>query len=242
MKLKYPTNFIGITKGFRPKKYPTHSAIDLGWNSKFGGAHVPVYACADGEVTSIRDGRGNTMVPGDSGNYVTVAYGTGEYETRVCHLEKGSIKVQKGDKVTTSTVLGRMGNSGYCGTKRGCHVHYIVWYKGSRVNPIHHTYVYPDQVVAASTSKEYSLLYCDNPAPEPEPSHTMYVRVTAKSGVWARKGIGFSYGKYVAIPYGAEFPLIKKDAGKKNGYTWDKVLYNGEELYMPDKWNAYFTR
>ena len=29
MKLKYPTQFIGITKGFRPKKYPTHSGLDL---------------------------------------------------------------------------------------------------------------------------------------------------------------------------------------------------------------------
>ena len=165
MKLKYPTEFIGITKGYKA----SHQAIDLGWNSKYGGEHVPVYACGEGEVTSIRDGKNNTMVPGDSGNYVTVAYG--QYETRVCHLEKGSIRVRKGDAVTATTVLGRMGNSGYCGTKRGCHVHFIVWYKGSRVDPTRHTYVYPDQVVAASTKKEYpDLLYAD--APEPTPTTT----------------------------------------------------------------------
>ena len=238
MKLKYPTQFIGITKGFRPKKYPTHSAIDLGWNGQYGGPHVPVYACADGEVTSTVDGKSNTLVPGQSGNYVTVRY-PGGYETRVCHLEKGSVRVKKGDAVTTTTVLGHMGNSGYCGTSRGCHVHYIVWKDGSRVNPVKHTYVYPDQTVAKSTQSEYSLLYCDDPEPVPT---SEWVRVTAKHGVWARKGPGFAYSKVVALAYGTECELVEKKVKKANGYWWDSVIYEGETLYMPNKWNEYFTK
>ena len=56
MKLKYPTNYIVITKGYKV----SHLAIDLGWNSKYGGKNVPVYACGNGVVSSIRDGRDNT--------------------------------------------------------------------------------------------------------------------------------------------------------------------------------------
>lgn len=242
IRLKYPTHYVGITKGFRPIKYPTHSAIDLGWNAKFGGPHVPVYACGDGEVTSVRDGRNNTMVPGDSGNYVTVRY-PGGYETRVCHLEKGSIRVVKGDTVTADTVLGKMGNSGYCGTSRGCHVHYIVWKDGKRVNPTKHTYVYPDETVAKSTQSEYPGLLYYEPGPTPEPTvQTTCVRVMAKHGVWARKGPGFGYQKVTALAYGAEAVLVEKDCKKANGYKWDKIEYEGVVLYMPNKWNAYFTR
>lgn len=239
IRLKYPTHYIGITKGYKPKKYPTHSAIDLGWNSKHGGPHVPVYACGDGEVTSIRDGKDNTMVPGKSGNYVTVRY-EGGYETRVCHLEKGTIRVAKGDTVTADTVLAHMGNSGYCGTSRGCHVHFIVWKDGARVNPIRHTYVYPDETVAESTKKEYpDLLYCEE---EPSKEEVPYVRITAKHGVWARKGPGFAYAKEIALAYGSECKLLDKDCKKANGYKWDKIEYEGETLYVPNKWNEYLTK
>lgn len=227
MKLKYPTHFIGITKGYKA----THLAIDLGWNSRYGGKNVPVYACGDGTVTSIRDGRNNTMTPGDSGNYVTVKYNDG-YETRVCHLQKGTINVIKGSKVTVNTVLGNMGNSGYCGKSRGNHVHFIVWKNGTRVNPTKHVYVYPDETVAKSTQKEYpNLLYYNN---EPEPK-TEYIEITAKSGIWCRKGIGFKYPKYKAIPCGTKCKLLEKNAGKANGYKWWKIVYQKEEVYVPYK-------
>lgn len=233
MKLKYPTHFIGITKGYKP----THLAIDLGWNNKYGGKNAPVYACECGKVTSIRDGRNNSMKPGDSGNYVTVKYADG-YETRVCHLEKNSIRVKKGDVVTEDTILGLMGNSGYCGKDKGYHVHFIVWHNGVRVNPTKHVYVYPDEVVANSTKKEYpNLLYYDN---EPEPTPTKkYIEITAKSGVWCRKGIGFKYSKYKVIPYKTKCELVKKNAGKANGYTWDEIVFEKENVYIPNKWNKY---
>ena len=224
MKLKYPTKFIGITKGYKA----THLAIDLGWNSKYGGKNAPVYACECGIVTGIRDGKNNSMTPGDSGNYVTVQYGDG-YETRVCHLEKDSIKVKKGEIVFEDTILGNMGNSGYCGKDKGYHVHFIVWHNGTRVNPTKHVYVYPDQVVAASTQKEYpNLLYY-----EEEPKK--YIEITAKSGLWCRKGVGFKYPKYEIIPYGTKCELLEKNCGKSNGYEWWKIVYKNEEVYIPYK-------
>ena len=236
MKLRYPTNFIGITKGYKA----SHLAIDLGWNNKYGGKNMPVYACGDGTVTSIRDGRNNTMVPGDSGNYVTVKYDDG-YETRVCHLQKGSLNVIKGSRVTSNTILANMGNSGYCGKSRGNHVHFIVWKNGKRVNPTKYVYVYPDQVVAKSTQKEYpNLLYYED-TPDPAPKEE-YIRITAKNGVWCRKGIGYSYPKYKAIPYETECKLLEKNAGKSNGYDWDKIIYEKETVYLPNAWNEYFTK
>ena len=101
VKLKYPTKFVGITQGYKT----THLAIDCGWNSSYGGKNCSIYASGDGVVTSTRDGRNNTMNKGDSGNYVTIKYSDG-YETRACHLLKGSLKVKKGDKVIVNKYSG----------------------------------------------------------------------------------------------------------------------------------------
>ena len=151
VKLKYPTKFVGITQGYKT----THLAVDLAWNSSYGGKNCSIYASGDGVVTSTRDGRNNTMNKGDSGNYVTIKYSDG-YETRACHLLKGSLKVKKGDKVNANTVIAQMGNSGYCMKNRANHCHFIVWKNGARVNPIKHLYVYEDNVVAKSNT--YNLL------------------------------------------------------------------------------------
>ena len=142
VKLKYPTKFVGITQDFTT----THLANDLGWNNNYGGKNCDLYACGNGTVTSIRDGRNNTMVNGDSGNYVTIKYADG-YKTRTCHMLKGSITVKPGDKVTSSTIIGKMGNSGYCRKDRAYHTHFIVWKNGVRVNPRKNVYVYDDNVL-----------------------------------------------------------------------------------------------
>lgn len=230
IKLKYPLKFVGITQDYKT----THLANDLGWNNGYGGKNCDLYACGDGVVTSIRDGRNNSMTYGDSGNYVTIKYSDG-YETRTCHMLKGSIKVKKGDKVTSSTIIGKMGNSGYCMKNKANHVHFIVWKNGVRVNPRKHVYVYDDNVVAKSN--EYTLLYYHG---EEEPKEDKkYIQITAKSGVWCRKGIGFNYSKYKVIPYNTKCELIEKNTGTSNGYKWDKIIYNGVTLYLPNNWNKY---
>ena len=228
IKLKYPLKFVGITQDY--KSY--HRANDLGWNNKYGGRTVEIYACGDGNVTEVVDGKNNSMNNGDSGNFVTIEYADG-YKTRTCHMLKNSIKVKVGDKVNASTVIGRMGNSGYCGRNKAYHLHFIVWKNNVRVNPRKHVYIYKDNVVAKSN--QYQLLYYN----EEEPIRKNYVIITAKRGVWCRKGVGFKYPKYKAIPYGTKCELIGKNIGYASGYKWDKIIYNGEEVYLPNNWNRY---
>lgn len=71
----------------------------------------------------------------------------------------------------------------------------------------------------------------------PKPDTKKFIQINAKSGVWARKGIGFNYAKYKVIPYLTICELLKKNAGKANGYKWDKIIYNNEILYLPNNWN-----
>ncbi len=234
IKLKYPLKFVGITQDFSSN----HRANDLGWNNAYGGKNANIYACGDGVVTSICDGRNNSMVDGDSGNYVTIEYADG-YKTRTCHMLKGSITVKKGDKVTRDTIIGKMGNSGYCGRNKAYHVHFIVWKNSVRVNPREHVYIYEDNVVAKTN--KYDLLYYNG---EEEKSsapvdNRKYIQINAKSGVWCRKGIGFKYSKYKAIPWGTKCELVEKNVGTANGYKWDKIIYNGVTVYLPNSWNKY---
>lgn len=231
-KLTFPTRFVGITNGYKL----THTAIDLAWNSKHGGKNADIYASGDGVVTSVRDGRNNTMVYGDSGNYVTIKYGY-DYEFRVCHLLKGSITVKKGDAVTRETVIGKIGNSGYCGKSRGNHVHFIVWYRGKRVDPLKHVYVNRDNVIAKSNS--FKLLYDTDESDNADRDDKVYVMINARSGVWCRKGAGFKFKKYKAIPYGTKCELLVKNVSKISGYYWDKIIYNGKEVFVPNNWNKY---
>ncbi len=75
---------------------------------------------------------------------------------------------------------------------------------------------------------------------KPEPVEIKkYIVINAKSGVWCRKGIGFKYAKYKAIPCGTKCELLEKNAGSANGYKWDKIIYNGVTVYLPNNWNKY---
>lgn len=75
---------------------------------------------------------------------------------------------------------------------------------------------------------------------KPEPVETKkYIQINARSGVWCRKGIGFKYSKYKAIPCGIKCELISKNVGTANGYKWDKIIYNGVTVYLPNNWNKY---
>ena len=132
-----------------------------------------------------------------------------------------------------------MGNSGYCGKNKAYHVHFIVWKNGVRVNPRKHVYVYDDNVVAKTN--KYDLLYYTGEEEKPitPVDNKKYIIINAKSGVWCRKGIGFKYSKYKAIPCGTKCELVEKNVGTANGYKWDKIIYNGVTVYLPNSWNKY---
>lgn len=67
-----------------------------------------------------------------------------------------------------------------------------------------------------------------------------FIQINTKEGVWCRtSGYGFKYPKYKVIPYQTKCDLIAKNIGYANGYNWDKVRYEGKEVYLPNKWNKY---
>lgn len=67
-----------------------------------------------------------------------------------------------------------------------------------------------------------------------------YIQINTKSGVWCRiNGYGFNYPKYKVIPNKTKCELLQKDIGTANGYKWDKIIYNGKEVYVPNTWNKY---
>ena len=67
-----------------------------------------------------------------------------------------------------------------------------------------------------------------------------YILVNARLGVWCRTGgYGFSAPKYKVIPNQTKCELISKNVGYANGYNWDKVIYEGKTVYLPNAWNKY---
>jgi len=85
-----------------------------------------VYAARPGEVVATR--RDVSVGGADESfreevNYVVVRHQDGTY-AEYLHLERGGVEVSVGDAVTTDTVLGRSGNTGY---SRGPHLHFAVF-------------------------------------------------------------------------------------------------------------------
>ena len=71
-------------------------------------------------------------------------------------------------------------------------------------------------------------------------SNSNYIVVNTTQGVWSRlNGYGFNFPKYKVIPYQTKCDLIARNVGYANGYNWDKIKYDGKELFVPNKWNKY---
>jgi hypothetical protein len=96
------------------------SKNDGATNSDFYGYGQNELAVADAVVADTKDGipenkPGSLAVPIDlgtiAGNYVVLNLGNGVY-AGYAHLQPGSLRVQKGDRVHRGEVLGLLGNSG----------------------------------------------------------------------------------------------------------------------------------
>lgn len=95
-----------------------HTGIDFP-QSGVSVQNPDLYSCSDdGEVTYVyKDSTGTTP---SLGNQVQIYdKRTGLY-FRYCHMLYGSISLKVGDKVTTSTIVGKMGNTG---NSTGTHLH-----------------------------------------------------------------------------------------------------------------------
>ncbi len=118
-----------IVSGFGYRIHPIyktkrmHTGIDIAM--KRG---TPVYATADGIIAEPKSGL--------SGYGITVLinhqYG---YETLYAHLSKRTVKA--GQKVKRGDLIGYVGSTG---VSAGSHLHYEVWKKGEKVNPVHYFY------------------------------------------------------------------------------------------------------
>lgn len=101
---------------------------------------VPVVAVADGEVIGTRDGEydGAWLAAGrdavedrDCGNGVSIRHDDG-HVTQVCHLRRGSVLVETGERVTQGQ---RIASVGMSGRAEFPHVHLSVTKDDARIDP-----------------------------------------------------------------------------------------------------------
>jgi hypothetical protein len=121
---------LGLTENYAPQVSGEDS------NEAYAGWGREILAPGDGVVTYARndvpentvldtdpDPKVYTMPDGavvDTGNSLVIDHGNGEFSL-VAHMQKGSVRVQAGDRVTRGQVIGLLGNSG---NSSGPHVHY----------------------------------------------------------------------------------------------------------------------
>jgi murein DD-endopeptidase MepM/ murein hydrolase activator NlpD len=116
-----------ITSAFSPSRYHPikhmnlrHVGLDIG--APFG---TSVHVAADGEVFA-------TVDHPTYGLAVDVRHGESKYMTRYAHLSR--IAVRPGTRVRRGDVIGLVGSTGL---STGPHLHYEVFFRGLRKDPIH---------------------------------------------------------------------------------------------------------
>ena len=83
----------------------------------------PIIAAADGVVT-------HAALKGDWGNLIIIRHADG-YETLYAHLK--GFNVKKGQKITTSAIIGYVGNTG---ASLGPHLHFEIRQDEKALNPM----------------------------------------------------------------------------------------------------------
>lgn len=119
-------NMYSVTSGFGKRYHPilkrlrTHTGVDI-----TAPKGTPVYATADGTVTSESPGGGYGLT-------IIINHGY-TYKTLYAHLSKKAVK--PGQKVKRGQVIGYVGSTGM---STGAHLHYEVIKNGQRVNPVYY--------------------------------------------------------------------------------------------------------
>lgn len=134
--LPYPPEQMSISSFYHDANYgisDTHGGADMTYTH---GGSGPIYSVDSGEVTDVMTtcSVGNSACGGGWGNYIKIKHtgvADGQYETQYAHLESGSIKVKIGDTVTAGQEIGTMGTTGF---STGIHLHFELWYNGSRID------------------------------------------------------------------------------------------------------------
>ena len=119
-------NMYQISSGFGRRYHPIlkvlrqHTGIDIA-----AAKGTPVYATADGVISSVNPGSGYGIA-------VVINHGY-SYQTLYGHLSRRIVK--PGDRVRRGQVIGYVGSTGL---SSGPHLHYEVIKNGARVNPVHY--------------------------------------------------------------------------------------------------------
>jgi len=124
--LRTPVDGARITSKFGFRRHPVlgynraHQGIDFG-----AGHGTPIVAAGDGVVLEARRWAGY-------GNWLRIRH-AGGWDTGYAHLSRYAKGVKPGTRVRQGQVVAYVGSTGM---STGPHLHYEVWQRGQRVNPI----------------------------------------------------------------------------------------------------------
>jgi murein DD-endopeptidase MepM/ murein hydrolase activator NlpD len=124
--LRTPVDGARITSGFGMRRHPIlgysrmHQGIDFG-----AGTGTPVLAAGDGVIDMA--GR-----YGGYGNWIKINH-PGGYATGYGHLSRYASGIRPGVRVSQGQLIGYVGTTGQ---STGPHLHYEIFFKGARINPI----------------------------------------------------------------------------------------------------------
>jgi murein DD-endopeptidase MepM/ murein hydrolase activator NlpD len=124
--LRTPVDGARLTSGFGRRRHPilgyarAHQGVDFG-----AGHGTPILAAGDGVVS--RAGRW-----GGYGNWLQIRH-SGGWDTGYAHVSRFAKGVRPGSRVRQGQVVAYVGSTGM---STGPHLHYEVWHKGRRVNPV----------------------------------------------------------------------------------------------------------
>lgn len=124
--LRTPVDGARLTSGFGKRRHPilgfarAHQGVDFG-----AGSGTPVLAAGDGVV--VKASRW-----GGYGNWLQIRH-AGGWDTGYAHLSRYAKGLRPGMKVRQGQVVAFVGSTGM---STGPHLHYEVWQRGKRVNPV----------------------------------------------------------------------------------------------------------
>jgi len=124
--LRTPVDGARITSSFGMRRHPVlgytrgHKGVDFG-----AGHGTPILAAGDGVVLEARRWSGY-------GNWLRIRH-SGQWDTGYAHISRYAKGIKPGTRVRQGQVVAYVGSTGM---STGPHLHYEVWLKGQRVNPI----------------------------------------------------------------------------------------------------------
>ena len=124
--LRTPVDGARITSRFGFRRHPILGYNKMHQGIDFGAGHgTPILAAGDGVVEMA--GR-----YGGYGNWVKIKH-AGGYSTGYAHMSRYAKGIRPGVRVAQGQVIGYVGSTG---RSTGPHLHYEIFFKGARINPI----------------------------------------------------------------------------------------------------------